>query len=132
MKNQAVKRKLAETYKALALSRPDVCVDCSNSKGYPNSWAHIISRNRCRQIGKIELIWNPENIKRRCQGATDSCHYIYDNSSIGEKTKLKTFLSDLKFMQIHDNQGFKSKMLAIESEDKALFLEYAKELGFKW
>lgn len=125
MKYKAVKRKLAQAYRKASeeLQFKDVCRDCLNTKKddqglpYPRSWAHKVSRNRCRQLGKYELIWDRRNFDRACRGYSDACHEIRDNGSIGSRLKLNTYLDDLvNWIRLEDPEGYK-KVLYDEIQD---------------
>lgn len=132
MKNAQVKKELAKTYRELSLVTKDICLDCNGKKGYPNSWSHIISRNRCRQLGNIPLIWDRNNVYRSCQGSSDSCHTIWENGSIEDKLKLLHFIDNLRVMQKYDIVGFRKIMIEIEDYSVEEFNRIANILNFEW
>lgn len=77
------------------------CEGCGVSL-YEPSHAHIIPQARCKQLGKTELIWNPENIFFACH----TCNAIAENVSSPAITKLRNYPRIKAFLELYDFQRF--------------------------
>ncbi len=105
---------LRKTYEQIDIDRDPICTGCgSGSK--PLSHSHTISRQRCKQIGKPELIHAPENIELECFGTSTSCHDVWEHEGITKRMQLNNFDSKMRYIEQHDTEKFASMTLAIKS-----------------
>lgn len=90
--------------------REPVCEGCGRG-GIPLSHSHTISRARCKELGKIELIWDAANLFFECWSAPTSnpttCHGIWELSVLEKKKRLFNFDRKMEYLQIHDPETYK-------------------------
>lgn len=106
------------------LNSDSVCAGCGQFQGgdIVLSHAHIVSRNRCKQIGKPELIYNPDNIVYLCMDFMEQkgCHNIWDGAPMTEKMKLHNFRAMVEFISVNDPQRFGTILQVVETIDPDL------------
>lgn len=76
---------------------------CSGCGGQAHDNSHIISRQRCKEIGKTELIWDERNVVNACR----ECHHKWENFKSGEWRELKNYVPMLRYLQRNDPEGLK-------------------------
>lgn len=115
--------RLKKVYDQIDTSRELVCAGCNRNEALSHS--HTISRKKCNELGKSELIYDPENIELMCMsfGNVIGCHNIWEGGKIADKMKLLNFKKMMVYMAAHDLEGFTIKLIAVESENKELYLE---------
>lgn len=113
-KQAVIKRKLNEVYAIIDNEREPVCQGC-NRGDKPLSHSHTISQKKCKELGKVELIWDKDNIEIECFGSKGDCHDIWERGSIIEKMKLRNFKRKLEYIEKHDPQRHRVLQLAIKS-----------------
>lgn len=91
-------------------TREHICEGCGRG-GVPLSHSHTISRARCKELGKIELYWDPDNLFLECFGAPSSnpteCHNMWEVSGLEKKKKLLNFDRKLEYIKIHDPETYR-------------------------
>lgn len=113
-KQAAIDYQLRKTYEQIDSEREPVCTGCDRGDK-PLSHSHTISRNRCKQIGKPELIYDKANIEIECFGSSTSCHDIWEYESITKRMQLNNFEGKMRYIEQHDPEQFVSMTLAIKS-----------------
>lgn len=98
-----------QTCNEILLEREQVCQGTGRTD-LPLSFSHTISRKRCQQLGKSELIWDKANIELEsfeepCSNPTTS-HNIWEVGSLEMKKKLLNFTRKLEYIKIHDSQTY--------------------------
>lgn len=79
--------------------------------------AHIIPQARCKNIGKTELIWNPDNFFR----ADHTCNRAIENPNGKEWKRLKNIDHCLSFIKQHDPELFaKFELSAVNQEQPTI------------
>lgn len=80
-----------------------------------NSHAHIIPQARCKNIGKTELIWHPDNFFM----ADHKCNAAIENPKGKEWRALKNIDKCLAFIKLHDPELFmKFELSSINQENE--------------
>jgi hypothetical protein len=105
-----IKRKYAEVCDKIDTTREPVCQG-SNRGDVPLSHSHTISRARCKEIGKTELIWDPNNIELEgfeepTSNPTKS-HNIWEVGSWDKKSNLLNFNRKLKIIKREDPEQYR-------------------------
>ena len=113
-KQSGIDYQLRKTYVDIDNEREPVCEGCGRGDK-PLSHSHTISRNRCKQIGKSELIYDKNNIEIECFGTSTSCHDIWEGAAMKYKMKLDNFDKKMLFIEQHDTERFTIMTLAIKS-----------------
>jgi len=107
-----INRKYAECIDKIALDRPPIC-EGTGRGDLPVSFSHTISRVRCKQIGKTELIWDAENIEIESFHERSSnpfgAHNIWEDGSLEQKKGLINFSKKMSFIKKHDMELYKEK-----------------------
>ncbi len=67
---------------------------------------HTISKARCKQIHKTELIWNPENYVNSCH----QCHSKWEGYKSGKYLEANNVIERLRFLKEHDPEGYKLRI----------------------
>lgn len=89
------------TYTIIDRDRPQQCESCHKwNVGLDHS--HTISRARCKQLGRDELMWDVDNIILECR----DCHTVWENASWHDKSKLLTWERKLEFIRKNDTQTY--------------------------
>lgn len=102
-KQQAINESLRKTYNFIDATREPKCTGCG-SYTKPLSRSHTISQDRCKKIGKTELIWDKGNLEFECFTDSDSCHRIWENGTPEQKRGLLNFESKLAYIKKHDEE----------------------------
>ena len=84
-----------------------VCEGCG-SIAMDNS--HIISRKRCKEIGRTELIWDPNNVVNYCR----NCHHNYENYKSGEWKKLRNYIHLVRYLKDNDFEHLTKRLVENE------------------
>lgn len=92
-----------ETCQRIDQEREPFC-EATGRTDLPLSHSHTISRKRCKDIGKADLIWDADNIFLESMGASDSGHYTWENKSLDHKKKLLNFDRKLEYIKKHDHE----------------------------
>lgn len=96
-----IKEKLINIYKKIDTEREPVCCGCGRG-GIPLSHSHIISRKRCKEIGKPELIYDEDNIELECFFDNRSCHHVWEHGTLAEKKKMINFAKKMEYVKKND------------------------------
>jgi hypothetical protein len=97
--NQAqIDSKLRKTYQEMGVQR-----HCS---AYPDMEAHdhdhTISQARCKQLGKTELIWDPDNI----EFSSRTAHQEWERYRSGRFEEHKNVVKRMLFVKKHDREKY--------------------------
>lgn len=84
----------------------DAVCQGTGRRDLPLSFSHTISRARCKELGKSELIWDENNIEVESMGASDSAHYIWEHGNLEMKKTLLNFKKKLEYIELHDQQTY--------------------------
>lgn len=113
-KQDSIERELRKTYQLIDTEREPICQGCGRGDK-PLSHSHTISRARCKQIGKPELISDKDNIEIECFGTNEDCHNIWEYEGIKKRMTLDNFDRKLEYIEKHDPERFKSIQIQIKS-----------------
>lgn len=119
-KQKKINSELTKTYKLIDQTREPKCESCGKwfTKA-PLSHSHTISVDRCKKIGRPELIYEEENIVLECYEPPTSfptaCHNIWEVGTIQQKMKLITFEKKLNFIKENDQELYKKFLNQINS-----------------
>ena len=101
------------------IRRPPICQGTGRGD-VPLSHSHTISRARCKELNKTELIWDPDNIELEgYEEATSNptmAHNIWENGSCSQKVKLLNFQRKLDYIKIHDIETYVKYEMDLVSE----------------
>ena len=102
-------RRMAEVKDRLQYEREPIC-QATGRNDFPLSWSHTISVARCKEIGKTELCYSPDNLELEGYHERSSNnvagHNIWEDSDWEEKSKLLNFGRKLEFIRIHDPEAY--------------------------
>lgn len=104
-KGAEIQERLKETYALIDLTRERVCVGCGTTRNL--SRAHILSRQKCHNLGKPELIYDKRNIAYLCLSIGESvgCHSIWDDGREDDKARLLCYDSFQEWLNfIHQSK----------------------------
>lgn len=94
---------------SIAQTKDKVCSGCGRWQGgeIRLSNSHIISRARCKQIGKPELITDENNITYHCMdfGMNKGCHGKHENPQ--QRHTLLDYEKSMIFVKENDPEGYK-------------------------
>ena len=94
---------------AIKLEREPFCQGTGRTD-LPLSFSHTISRKRCKEIGKSELIWDKHNIEIESYHEPSSnpiaAHNIYESGPWEQKLTLLNIERKLLYIQTHDPEQF--------------------------
>lgn len=112
-----IKFRLANAYDNIKHFRPPVCQGTGRSD-VPLSFSHTISQQRCKDLGKAELIIDPDNIEiegfeERTSKPT-AAHNIWEDGSLEQKVKLLNFTRKLKYIKKHDNERYQKLIFELK------------------
>ncbi len=81
----------------------------SKCKAYPdleaNDFDHTISQSRCKELGKTELIWNPDNMEFSSRIA----HMEWERYRSGVFEEHQNVVRRMLFVKKHDPEGFEKR-----------------------
>lgn len=80
------------------------CQACLKAQAVHND--HTISRARCKELHKAELIYNPGNFEDSCA----NCHSEWETFKSGKWMDHKNVEKRLLFMKKHDPDGYNRRM----------------------
>ncbi len=110
-KQQIIDKKYSEVVKEI-LSERDPCCETCGKHNMPLSISHTISRKRCKEINRIDLITDKENLVVECFGAPSSypteCHNLWE-------------INNLKKIQEINPEMLRKKMQFIKQNDLQLY-----------
>lgn len=114
MKQSTIDRNYRKSKHEVAME-VQFCESCGRTDR-PLSISHIISRARCKQIGKPELIYDPGNLVVECYEAPTSypkaCHNIWETGTMAQRENLTTYERKKEYIRRHDPQMY-TKMFEI-------------------
>jgi len=74
---------------------------------------HTISKKRCKQLHKTELIWDSGNWSDSCR----KCHKIYESYKSGLFQTHKNVIERMLFIKKHDLEGFRLRLNYITDQN---------------
>lgn len=91
--------KYIETCKKIDSTRDQVCSGCGYNQALSHS--HIISRDDCRKMGRLDLIYDENNITFHCMdmGEHIGCHRLWETKVIQVMGKLKDFKKNMDYIK---------------------------------
>lgn len=100
-----INRRYKETCEQIDQERDLICEGLGRY-GLPLSHSHTISRKRCKELGKVELIWDKGNIFLESYHEPSSkpyyAHNIWESGSLEQKKTLLNFTRKLEYIKKHD------------------------------
>lgn len=112
-----IKWKLLITTDKIKQTRPLICQGTGRSD-IPLSFSHTISQDRCKKLGKTELIWDEDNIEVESFEAPTSnptaAHNIWEVGSIEKKLTLLNIDRKLQYIAQHDPETFAKYKIKID------------------
>ena len=105
-----IKRKYAEVCDQIDIEREPVCQGTGRGD-VPLSHSHTISRARCKELGKTELIWDSDNIEiegyeERTSNPT-TAHCIWEDGTWKQKSELLNFNRKLSYIKANDPETYR-------------------------
>lgn len=107
------KKEILERYRKvcdeITNEREGIC-EGTGSNEFPLSFSHTISRARCQELGKTELVWSKDNIE--VEGMESPCskpkaaHNIWADAPWPEKMNLLNIQRKLNFIKKHDPEQY--------------------------
>lgn len=70
-----------------------------------NDHDHTISQARCKQLGKTELIWDPDNI----EFSSRISHMEWESYRSGKFEEHQNVIRRMKYVKMHDPEGFEKR-----------------------
>jgi hypothetical protein len=74
------------------------------------SFSHTISRKRCKEIGRTELIWADRNIEIECYtppgSFSEAAHNIWESGNLEKKKTLLNFEKKLEYIKEYDYEQY--------------------------
>ncbi len=67
---------------------------------------HTVSRTRCKELHKVELIYDPDNFVSSCR----ECHAKWENWKSGEYWDLPNTEIRMVFLLKHDEESYKKRI----------------------
>lgn len=77
-----------------------MCECCRKERAQDND--HTISQKRCKEIGKTELIYDPENFVSSCR----SCHNSWESYKSDEFRHHLNYEERMNYLHKHDLQSY--------------------------
>lgn len=100
-----IDKRYKEICDQIDLERERYC-EATGRTDLPLSHSHTISRKRCKELGKTELVWNKDNLFLESMGSSDSGHVIWEHGDLDSKKKLFNFERKLAYIKIHDQEAY--------------------------
>jgi len=110
-KQKVIDKKYSEVVKEILNEREPCCETCGKT-GVALSISHTISRKRCKEIGRTDLITDKKNLVVECWGAPSSnpteCHNLWEVCKIDLLLKINSEMINnrLEFKD-NDPEGYK-------------------------
>lgn len=98
----------AFSQKAYATDMSMACDCCEQSTWDDHD--HTISKKRCKELGKTELVYDVDNIEYSCR----ECHVRWESYKSGEFRLHKNFQKRMDYMKIHDYESWVKRMEVAE------------------
>jgi 5-methylcytosine-specific restriction endonuclease McrA len=80
-----------------------ICQGCGDRAVHND---HTISRKRCKELHKTELIWNPDNFVSSCA----RCHAEWESWKDGKYLEHKNVAFRMWFMKQHDEEKYNARI----------------------
>lgn len=116
-----INSRYAATCDAIKLEREPFCQGTGRTD-LPLSFSHTISRARCKQLGKIELIWDPGNIEiesyHEPSSNPEAAHNIYESGTWEKKVELLNWQGKMEYIYNHDREQY--LRIALELQPRGL------------
>lgn len=104
-----IKKRLSTAYKLWYDMGPEYCRGCGIERAIETS--HIISKARCKELHKTELIWTRENTYPSCR----ACHIAWESISNPEWCELMNVDECLEILEKFDKESFNKRMYVYEN-----------------
>lgn len=105
MKQSTINAKLSKAYKEKHSGAGIVlCECCGIERATDND--HSIAQRRCKEIGKVELIWDAENFVSSCR----KCHMEWESYKSGEFRKHLNYDKRMNYLFNHDKQSYMKRL----------------------
>lgn len=120
---EEINKRYAEVCLQIDQERESFC-EATGRTDLPLSHSHTIPQRTCKNLGKAELIWDKDNIFLESMGATDSGHYIWENSDLEEKKKLFNFERKVAYIKLHDRESYNKLIVKLDGLEERKEQEY--------
>ena len=103
-----IKKRLSENYR----NNPSwsVCEACGHNRATEHS--HVISKARCKQIQKADLIYSRENWFFSCR----KCHEDWEALHSDRWKRFKNLERLIPVLQKHDPQGYMKRVIELKGQ----------------
>lgn len=103
-----IKKRLSENYR----HHPawSVCEACGCKPATEHS--HVISKQRCKELGKADLIYSRENWFFSCR----KCHHDWEAVNGDQWTRFKNLERLIPVLQKHDPQGYMKRVIQLKGQ----------------
>ncbi len=81
-----------------------ICECCRENRATDNS--HIISRKRCKELHKTELIYDPSNVVNSCR----KCHNEHESYKSGKNIKHCNYTKVMEYIKEYDLEVYKIRI----------------------
>lgn len=102
-KQKEINKDLKEVYAEIDSEREPICSGCNMRQGgnIVLSHSHVISQKECKQIGRVDLITDKQNIVFHCLdfGGHVGCHRIHETKRASIMNQLLDFEKNLSFIK---------------------------------
>jgi len=102
-----IKRHLSENYKKY--EQYAICEACGK---LATEHSHIISKKRCKELGKAELIYSRENWFFACR----SCHEAWEAVKSDRWTHFRNLERLIPVLQKHDPEGYMKRIQQLKGQ----------------
>lgn len=104
-----INRRYVDTCTRIKQEREPICQGTGRTD-LPLSFSHTISRKRCKEIGRTELIWADGNIEIESYtppgSNSEAAHNIWDAGNLEKKKTLLNFDRKLEYIKENDYEQY--------------------------
>ena len=105
MKQSTINAKLSKAYREKHAGVGIImCECCGVERAQDND--HSIAQRRCKEIGKIELIWDKENFVSSCR----KCHNEWESYKSENFRHHLNYEQRMEYLKKHDIEGYNKRL----------------------
>ena len=113
---QELEKRYRETCNEIKIERDPVCEGLGGTQ-YPLSFSHTISRKRCIELGKAELIYDKNNLElegfHEPSSFPKAAHNIWETGNWKQKIELLNIQRKLDYIEQHDPEKYRKIKLEL-------------------
>lgn len=103
-----IKKRLANAYRTWYGGEPfQICAGCG---GRAIETSHIVSKARCKELHRTELIWFRENTFPACR----QCHVVFETINDPDWCGLLNVDECLEILEKYDNESYQKRLIIYE------------------